>query len=145
LKRVVERDGLRIDPGHLAWSGIAVMKECVRVFRARGLTARPLAAAYRHALHWTELIGPGIVQTIPYTWWKQFDVSTTTPRATLSLPVDDAILSSLRTIPDFVRAHDAGALPSSEFATYGATVHTLTQFLDGYDGLVKLVRERMLP
>ena len=145
IKRVVDKEKLLVDPGHLAWAGIAVFKEAVRAFKRHGFAATPLAAAYRHHLHWTELVGPGIVQTIPYPWWKQFDASAITPRATLEDPVDARVLASLRTARDFVRAHDEGALPVGEFASYGASVHTLKQFLDGYDGLVKLVRDRMLP
>jgi hypothetical protein len=33
----------------------------------------------------------------------------------------------------------------SEFATYGAAVHTLSQFLGGYGDLLASVRARMLP
>ena len=41
----------------------------------------------------------------------------------------------------------AGAAPDKDgvAATYGASVQTLRQFLEGYEGLVKLVRDRMLP
>ncbi|HEY4221545.1 MAG TPA: transaldolase family protein, partial [Myxococcota bacterium] len=75
IKRVVDKDKILIDPGVVAWAGIAVFKEAVRVFRAKKLEARLLAAAYRHHLHWTELIGEGVVQTIPYPWWRQFESS----------------------------------------------------------------------
>jgi transaldolase len=33
----------------------------------------------------------------------------------------------------------------AEFARYGATVHTLNQFLGGYADLLAQVRARMLP
>jgi transaldolase len=145
IKRVVDKEKVLIDPGHIAWAGIAVFKEAVRVFRARGFEATPLAAAYRHHLHWTELVGSGVVQTIPYGWWKQFERSTLPLAPRLEEPVDAHILSSLRQVKDFVRAHDEGAMQPTEFARYGASVHTLKQFLDGYEGLVRLVRERMLP
>ncbi len=145
IKRMVDKEKRLIDPGHIAWAGIAVFKEAARIFKQRGFDATLLAAAYRHHLHWTELVGPGIVQTIPYGWWKRFEASSFELRDSLDEPVDPRVLASLRTVPDFVRAHDDGALKAEEFAAYGASVHTLKQFLDGYDGLVKLVRERMLP
>ena len=148
IKRVVDKDKLLVDPAVLPWAGIAVFKESVRVFHERKLdaTATLLAAAYRHHLHWTELVGPGVVQTIPYGWWKQFEASSLPLRAgALHEDVDPHVLKELRRVPAFVRAHDANALSAPEFATYGASVHTLKQFLDGYDGLMKLVRDRMLP
>jgi hypothetical protein len=36
-------------------------------------------------------------------------------------------------------------MPVRDFATYGATVHTLSQFLGGYIDLLGSVRARMLP
>ncbi len=145
IRRVVDKDKLLIDPGHLAWAGLAVFKNALAIFDQRGFTTTLLAAAYRHHLHWTELIGPGVIQTIPYAWWKQFETSHLPLKASLRDAVEPDILASLRKVPDFVRAHDEGALPAGEIERYGATLHTLKQFLDGYEGLVKLVRERMLP
>jgi transaldolase len=145
IKRVVDKEKLLIDPSYANWAGIAVFKAALRVFRERKFTATLLAAAYRHHLHWTQLVGAGIVQTIPYTWWKQFEASNMLLHETLEDEVDDEIVHTLRGITDFCRAADEGALPATEFETYGASVHTLKQFLDGYDGLIKVVRERMLP
>jgi transaldolase len=145
VRRVVDKDKLLLDPGHLHWAGIAVFKHAWAVFRRRGFTATLLAAAYRHHLHWTTLIGPGVVQTIPYSWWRQFDSSGHALARTLEEPVNDDVLATLRQVPDFVRAYDEGGLEAGGFARYGATVHTLRQFLEGYDKLLALVRERMLP
>ena len=145
IKRVVDREKILVDPGHLAWAGLAVFKNALAVFERRGLETTLLSAAYRHHLHWTELIGKGVIQTIPYPWWKQFETAHFPLRPSLREPVEPDILASLRKVPDFVRAHDEGALPAADIERYGATVHTLKQFLEGYEGLVKLVRERMLP
>lgn len=145
IKRVVDKEKILVDPGHLAWAGLAVFKNALAVFERRGFTTTLLAAAYRHHLHWTELIGSGVIQTIPYSWWKQFETAHVPLRASLRDPVEPDILASLRKVTDFVRAHDEGGLPAAELERYGATVHTLKQFLEGYEGLVKLVRERMLP
>jgi transaldolase len=145
VKRVVDKEKITLDPAAIHWSGIAVFKNAVKVFKDRGLKTTLLAAAYRHQLHWSELIGPGVIQTIPYAWWKQFNASEHTPQKTLDNPVDEKLVASLRKIADFRKAHDDGGMKADEFASYGATVHTLKQFLDGYSGLVSLVRDRMLP
>ena len=47
--------------------------------------------------------------------------------------------------PDFIRAHDENGMAPSEFIRYGATIHTLNQFLGGYADLLALIRARLLP
>ena len=43
-------------------------------------------AAYRHEGHWAEIIGREVLQTIPYTWWKQYDRSTREPTLAACAP-----------------------------------------------------------
>jgi transaldolase len=146
LKRVAERDRIATSPGLLDWAGIAVFKHAHRLFRQQGRPGTLLAAAYRHEGHWSQIIGREVLQTVPYTWWTKFNVSATVPSLTLDQPVDAAILAELRAkFPDFVRAHDEGGMRPDEFLGYGATQHTLKQFLGGYDDLLSSVRVRMLP
>jgi transaldolase len=146
LKRVAGKAKIEVTPGVLDWAGIAVFKHAHRIFKQRGYPGTLLAAAYRHDGHWSQIIGREVLQTVPYTWWTKFNVSATEPTLTLDQPVDDAIMSELRTkFVDFVRAHDENGMSPSEFATYGATVHTLSQFLGGYGDLLASVRARMLP
>lgn len=145
VRRLADERGVAIDPAHPHRAGIAVFKQAHRVFVRRRFRAKLLAAAYRHPLHWTELIGPGIVQSIPYAWWKRFEASSLAPRPSLEEPVAEDVLDSLRgSFPEFVAAHDEAGLAPDDFAGYGASVHTLRQFLDGYDRLVSLVRDRMV-
>lgn len=146
LKRAAERDHITTTPGAIAWSGIAVFKNAHRIFKQRGLPGTLLAAAYRHENHWSQIIGPEVLQTVPYTWWTKFDASATAPTLTLEQPVDGAILAELRAkFPDFKRANDEDGMPPADFLGYGATQHTLSQFLGGYGDLIASVRARMLP
>ncbi|MSU51644.1 MAG: transaldolase [Opitutus sp.] len=146
LKRVAAREKIDVTPGAIDWAGIAVFKNAHRIFQQRGYAGTLLAAAYRHEGHWSQIIGREVLQTVPYTWWTKFNVSTTAPTLTLDQPVDDAIVAELRAkFPDFIRAHDADGMRPAEFLTYGATQNTLSQFLGGYDDLIASVRARMLP
>ncbi|WP_414662825.1 transaldolase family protein [Horticoccus sp. 23ND18S-11] len=146
LKRVAEREKIETSPGILDWAGIAVFKNAHRIFQRRGLPGTLLAAAYRHEGHWSQIIGREVLQTVPYTWWTKFNVATATPTLTLDQPVDDRIVAELRAkFPDFVRAHDENGMPAEAFLGYGATVHTLNQFLGGYADLLASVRARILP
>ncbi len=145
LKRVAERETIPTTPGVLDWAGIAVFKHAHQLFKRHGHVGTLLAAAYRHEAHWSQIIGREVLQTVPYTWWTKYNVSPTQPTLTLDQPVDGAILSELRAkFPDFIRAHDENGMRPSEFIGYGATQHTLTQFLGGYDDLIQSVRARML-
>jgi transaldolase len=146
LKRVAEREKIATAQGALDWAGIAVFKHAHQIFKQRGYPGTLLAAAYRHEGHWSQIIGREVLQTVPYTWWTKFNLSPTEPSLTLEQPVDPAIIAELRSkFVDFSRAHDENGMPPRDFATYGATVHTLSQFLGGYDDLVASVRGRMLP
>jgi transaldolase len=145
LKRVAEKEKIAATPGAVDWAGIAVFKQAHRLFKQRGLPGTLLAAAYRHEAHWSQIIGPEVLQTVPYSWWTKYNVSPTQPTLTLDQPVDGAILAELRAkFPDFIRAHDEDGMKPAEFLGYGATQHTLFQFLGGYDDLIVSVRGRML-
>ncbi len=145
LQRVMAREALSIDPGFLHWAGIAVFKRAREVFARRGFAATLLAAAYRHHLHWSELIGPGVILTMPYAWWKQFEASDVPVGPSLDRPVEPRIVQALHArFEDFRKAYDEGALAPAEFVHYGASVHTLNQFIGGYHDLLGVVRESML-
>jgi transaldolase len=145
LGRLVAKQSVSIDPGYVHWAGVAVFKKAREIFRKRGFRGTLLAAAYRHHLHWSQLVGAGIVQSMPYAWWKQFNASDIEVRETLDQPVEPRIVDELtRKFPDFVKAYEEGAIRPEEFVRYGASIHTLNQFIGGYQDLLALVRERML-
>ena len=146
LKRVAEKQKIQTTPGAIDWAGIAVFKNAHRIFKQRGYPGTLLAAAYRHEGHWSRIIGREVLQTVPYTWWTKFNGSTNALSVTLEHPVNEAIVAELRTkFPDFVRAYDENGMSPPEFLKYGATIHTLSQFLGGYGDLITSVRDRMLP
>ncbi len=145
LKRIAESQRITTTPGALDWAGITVFKNAHRIFQQRGLPGTLLAAAYRHERHWSQIIGREVLQTVPYTWWTKFNTADAAPSLTLGTAVDDAIVAELRAkFPDFIRAHDEDGMRPAEFFGYGATQHTLAQFLGGYDDLIASVRARML-
>ena len=145
LQRVLTKQAISIDPGYLHWAGIAVFKKARRIFVERGYRSTLLAAAYRHHLHWSELIGKGVILSMPYAWWKQFEASDIEVTDTLDRPVEARIVDGLYAkFADFRHAYDENGLSPEEFARFGATLHTLNQFISGYHDLLAFVRERML-
>jgi transaldolase len=146
LRHQTERDGIVADPGALPWSGVAVFKRAVEEFRARGLRARPLAAAIRHHLHWSELIGGDVVITLPASWQRRFNASSVEVRPRMDDPVDPAIVDELRArFPDFVRAYEPDGLPAAEFDTYPASARTLRTFIGSYHELLHQVTDALVP
>ena len=146
MRVIVERDSVAIDPDALDWAGIAAFKRAVGIYRERGYRARLLAAAYRHRLHWTELVGGDVVLTMPHAWQARFNASGIEPRPRIDEPVDPALVTDLAArIPDFVRAYEPDGLTVPEFDGYGATVRTLRGFIASYHDLVAAVRDVMLP
>jgi transaldolase len=146
LKKVAQKDSIVLTPGHLDWAGIAVMKKAYGTFKQRGYQARLLAAAYRHHLHWSELIGGDIVQTIPYEWQLLFNKSDIEVKKRMQDPVDPAVVTELyRKFNDFRRAYDENGMTVEEFDQFGATVRTLRTFIGSYAELLECVRDFMLP
>lgn len=146
LQVLVKRDGIITDPAYPHWAGIACIKKAYGIYKQRGYRTRLLAAAYRHHLHWSELIGGNIVLTIPHSWQKQFNASDIQVKERMQDQVADEIVAELyRKFPDFRRAYDENGLTDAEFDTYGATVRTLRSFIASYHDLIAVIRDFMLP
>jgi transaldolase len=143
---VAKRDGILVDPGYRHWAGIACLKKAYGIFRERGYRSRLLAAAYRHHLHWTELVGGDVVLTMPHAWQVLFNDSGFDARPRMDEPVPEPVVSTLyERFADFRRAYDEDGMTLEEFDSYGATVRTLRGFIGSYHELVAAVRDFMLP
>ena len=146
VKVIVERDDVALDPDAANWAGIAVFKRAYGIYRERGYRTRLLAAAYRHRLHWTELVGGDVVLTMPHAWQVRFNGSGIVPEPRIGIPVDPAIVDELLArIPDFGRAYEPDGLAIEEFASFGATARTLRAFVASYHDLQGVVRDIVLP
>jgi len=146
IQVVARRDGILVDPATPHWAGIACVKKAYPIFQERGYRTRLLAAAYRHHLHWTELVGGDLVLTMPHAWQRLFNDSGFEVVPRMDEPVPEQILDELcRSFADFRRAHDVDGMRVEEFDSYGATVRTLRGFIASYQDLVATVRDYMLP
>ncbi len=146
LDVIVKRDGVVADPGAIPWAGVAVFKRAYGIFRDRGFRSRLLAAAYRHDLHLTELIGADGVLTMTYDWQVRFNASDHVVRPRIDAPVDPGALQELcDRFPDFRRAWEPDGLSIEDFDTFGPTVRTLRGFIAAYHDLQTVVRDFMLP
>ena len=144
LKRVFATGEIDADEASLEWGGVAVFKGAAEIFRDRGYTGTLLAAAYRNQLHWSEIIGPDVLQSIPYNWWKQYSEADIEPRLSIGESVGEGILNDLLKFDDFRQAYEEDGMSNEEFVHYGASIQTIRQFIEGYEGLLKDIRELML-
>ncbi len=146
VKKANERDGIIVDPAAPDWAGIAVFKRAAEIYRERGYRTRLLAAAYRHHLHWSELIGGDVSMTIPFGWQKLFNASAVEVKDRWNDPVPEAYIAEMmERCPEFVKAYEPDGLTIDEFAAYGATARTLRAFVASYWELVAMIDELMVP
>jgi transaldolase len=146
MKVLVERDDIALDPNAPNWAGIAVFKRTYAIFQERGYRPRLLAAAYRHRLHWTELVGGDLAMTMPHAWQVRFNNSGIVPEPRIDVPVDPAYVDELlRRVPDFRRAYEPDGMAPDEFEEFGASARTLRAFIKSYHDLMGAVRDLVLP
>lgn len=144
LRSAAERDGVAVHPSSLPWAGVATVKRAAAEWQARGFRARLLAAAIRHHLHWSELIGGDLVITLPPAWQRRFNASDVEVRSRIDDAVDPAHLEELEALEDFVRAFEPEGLAVGEFDAWGPTRKTLRTFIGSYHDLLHLVTEAQL-
>jgi transaldolase len=146
VRQLCERDDVIVDPAALNWAGVAAFKRVVALYREHGYRTRPLAAAIRHQLHWSELIGGDVVITMPHQWQRRFNASAVEVRPRFDDPVPVALVDELLDrLPDFRRAYEPDGLSVAEFERYGATVRTLRSFIASYWDLVRTIDDLLLP
>jgi transaldolase len=146
MKIYARREEILMLPGSMDWAGIACFKKAYQLYKQRGYQARLLAAAYRHHLHWTELVGGDVILTIPYDWQVLFNASGFEVIERIQEPVPPEIVDTLyERLPEFRKAYDVDGLTLPEFDAYGATVRTLRGFTASFYDLVAIIRNYMLP
>lgn len=146
LKVVANRDDIVTEPAYFEWAGVAVMKKAYRIYQERGYRLRLLSAATRNHMHWSEFIGADAVVTLTHEWQVRFNGSDVEAVSRIDNPVSKEIIEGLsEKFADFRRAYDENGMAVEAFDTFGPNVRTLRQFIDGYQSLVSIVRDFMLP
>jgi len=146
LKVVMNKENIITDPSYLEWAGVAVFKNAYKIFKDRGYRSRLLAAAYRNHMHWSEFIGGEVSMTIPYKWQKRFNASDIEVKPRMDNPVDPKIVEELLDkFPEFRKEYRPDGMTVDEFDDFGGTARTLRAFITGYERLLGIIRDFMIP
>ena len=146
LKVVANNRNILVNPAYLDLAGVAVMRNASRIYREKGYRTRLLGAAYRNWNHVAELIGSHLIHTIPYKWQLRYNGSDMPIKDTTANEIDPEMIRILkRNFQDFVKAYEPDGMTIEEFDTYGATRRTLRQFIGGYESLLGIIRDFMIP
>ncbi len=145
LKRIASKEGTEIESENaITLSGVYVFRKAAKIFEQRGFQSTLLAAAYRHELQWSQIIGKRVLQSIPYDWWRAFSKSDFVVRETINDEEDPTLLAELQEkFPDLAKFYESNGLTVNEFQSFEATVNTLDQFIEGYENLLALIEEAM--
>jgi transaldolase len=146
IKVVADKDHIITDPGYLEWCGVATFKRAYEIYQEKGYRSRLLAAAYRNHLHWSEFIGGDVVLTIPYKWQKRFNASDVEVKPRMQDPVDQKIIDELlKKFVEFRKSYEPEGMTVDEFDDFGGTRRTLRAFIGGYEYLLGVIRDFMMP
>jgi len=146
LKIVANNRNILVNPAYLDLAGVAVMKNAVKIFKEKGFRTRVLAAAYRNYNHVAELIGGNVIHTIPYKWQLRYNGSDMPIIETTTIPPDPEMIRVLKdNFEDFIKAYEPDGMKPEEFDTFGPTRRTLRQFIGGYESLLAIIRNLMIP
>jgi transaldolase len=111
-------------------AGLAVVKRAYGLFQDRGYEATLLVAALRGVYHLTELAGGRLVMSVHPSIQTKLFAPDLPRQARIDLPVDAAAISRLGCLPDFVRAYEPDGMAPEDFASFGLTQRTLSQFME---------------
>lgn len=146
LKIIANNRNILVNPAYLELAGVAVMKNAARIFKERGFRTRVLGAAYRNYNHVAELIGGNVIHTIPYKWQIRYNGSDMPITETTSVAPDPEMIKVLKeNFEDFVKAYEPDGMKPEEFENFGPTRRTLRQFIGGYESLLAIIRDLMIP
>ena len=116
--------------GDIRQAGLAITKRAYALYRERAYEAVLLVAALRGPYHLTELVGADLVVSI-HPAYQDFLESHHDPGATrIDAPVPLDVIERLQTLPDFVRAYEPDGMTPAEFASFGLSQRTLSQFTE---------------
>ena len=135
--RDVAHDSLaNVSESDITQAGVACMKKAYRIYKERGYHARLMPAGCRGANHVTEFSGSDMIMSISPKIAQQLK-NIEKPEERIDVPVDQAVIDRLMTMPEFRKAYLEDGMSQTEFITFGSANRTTDQFInDGWNPLL---------
>ena len=135
LRDVAHDTKAAVSESDITTAGIACLKKAYQIFNERGYETFILPAGMRGANQVYEMAGARMIFSIAP---KIADlVAKDAPQEErVNIPVDQAVIDRLMTMPEFRKAYLEDGMTKDEFMAYGATNRTIDQFInDGWNML----------
>lgn len=144
LKAEAEAMGIKLSPEAVRIAGCAVAKKQYALLQKRGLPGILLGGGARDLHHFTEMVGGNAHVTL--NWSGTALVLEENPpkiENLFDIPVPETIIRELSAkLTTFKRAYTEDGLKPDEFEDFGPVVRFRTQFMNGWNELLKTIRER---
>lgn len=136
LRDVAQDSYSHVRESDIVQSGIACIKRAYRIFNERGYDTFLMPAGCRGAHHIVDLAGARMIMSIaPKIAELLIGVERFDER--IDVPVDQAAIDRLMTMPEFSKAYEPDGMQPSEFITFGSANRTTDQFInDGWNPIV---------
>ena len=129
LTEVATDNGIGVDPKDILNAGNAVCKKSYNIFKKRGINAKIMPAGLRGVHYLAEMAGGDMVFSLQPRVQKMV-IEADLPRIEhIDEGISEKIITSLRQIPEFLRAYEEDGMAPEDFITFGVTQKTLSQFL----------------
>jgi transaldolase len=135
LREIAHDSRAAVGESDVCQAGLAVAKRAYSIYEERGYDAVLLVAALRGSYHLTELAGADLLISIHPAYQEPFVTQDFAREERIGVPVPSDVIERLRQMPEFVRAYEPDGLAVSEFAGYGLTQRTLSQFGESWKQL----------
>ncbi len=135
LRDVAHDSAPQVTEDDIINAGTACIKRAYQIFGERGYDTFLMPAGCRGTNHITDLAGAHMLMSIaPKIARMLADVETFEER--IDVPVDNAVIDRLMTMPEFRKAYEPDGMRPEEFITFGSTNRTTDQFInDGWTPL----------
>ncbi len=130
LRDVAQDSYPHVKESDIVQSGTACIKRAYRIFNERGYDTFLMPAGCRGANHIVDLAGARMIMSIaPKIAELLIGVEQFEER--IEVPVDQAVIGRLMTMPEFRKAYEPDGMQPSEFITFGSANRTTDQFING--------------
>jgi len=130
LREIAADAQANVRESDIVQAGIAVVKRAYSIFQEKGYKAVLLPAALRGINQMQELAGARLIMSI-HPKVQNMILSSNLPfEERIGIPVAEDVLARLNLLHEFRRSYEPDGLRPDEFAAFGLTQRTLSQFIE---------------